>query len=157
LVSLAKGRVGADIANVVGGLVMTNLMNAAMSRHDLAQNRRRPFFIYADEFHTFTTASVANLLSETRKFAVGMCASHQYLQQADQAVTDAVIGNAGTLISLRLGAKDAPLVARQFGGIEPRYFSELPNYRGFAQLMVDGHKRKAFSFSPLPPMARAAS
>ena len=62
-----------------------------------------------------------------------------------------VIGNAGTLISLRIGAKDAGLISRQFGDIEPRYFSQLPNYRGFAQLMVEGHKRKAFSFTTLPP------
>ncbi|MEL6709243.1 MAG: hypothetical protein AAFP79_13250 [Pseudomonadota bacterium] len=151
LVSLAKGRVGADLANVVGGLVMTNLINAAMSRHNLPQQERRAFFVYADEFHAFTTASVADLLSETRKYALGLCASHQHLSQADQAVVDAVIGNAGTLVSLRIGAKDAGLIARQFGDIEPRYFSQLPNYRGFAQLMVDGHKRKAFSFSTLPP------
>lgn len=151
LVSLAKGRIGADIANVIGGLVMTNLMNAAMSRHDLTQQERRPFFVYADEFHAFTTASVADLLSETRKYALGLCASHQHLSQADQAVVDAVIGNAGTLISLRIGAKDAGLISRQFGDIEPRYFSQLPNYRGFAQLMVEGHKRKAFSFTTLPP------
>lgn len=151
LVSLAKGRVGADIANVVGGLVMTNLMNAAMSRHDVPQRERRPFFVYADEFHAFTTASVADLLSETRKYALGLCASHQHLSQADQAVVDAVIGNAGTLISLRIGAKDAGLIARQFGDTEARYFPQLPNYRGFAQLMVDGRKRKAFSFTTLPP------
>ncbi|MDJ0977250.1 MAG: hypothetical protein QNI87_01810 [Erythrobacter sp.] len=150
LVSLAKGRVGADIANVVGGLVMTNFINAAMSRHDLPQQERRPFFVYADEFHAFTTGSVADLLSETRKYALGLCASHQFLTQADKAVVDAIIGNAGTLISLRIGAQDAPLIARQFGDIEPRYFPQLPNYRGFAQLMVDGHKRKAFSFSTLP-------
>lgn len=155
LVNLAKGRVGADIANVMGGLVMTNLMNAAMSRHDLAEHERRPFYIYADEFHAFTTASVADLLSETRKFAVGICASHQHLTQADQSVIDAMIGNAGTLISLRLGAKDAPLIARQFGDIEPRYFPQLPNYRGFAQLMVDGRKRKAFSFTTMPPTSWA--
>lgn len=151
LVSLAKGRVGADVANVVGGLIMTNLLNAAMTRHDLPQAQRCPFFLYADEFHAFTTASVADLLSEARKYGLGMIASHQHLSQADSAVIDAVIGNAGTLISLRIGAKDAPLIARQFGDIDAQYFTQLPNYRGYAQLMVDGHKRRAFSFATLPP------
>lgn len=154
LVSLAKGRVGADIANVVGGLVMTNILNAAMTRHNIPQSRRRPFFLYADEFHAFTTASVADLLSEARKYSLGMIASHQHLSQADKTVIDAMIGNAGTLISLRIGAQDAPLIARQFGDIEPRYFPQLPNYRGFVQLMVGGHKRKAFSFSTLPPATK---
>ena len=151
LISLAKGRVGADIANVVGGLVMTNLLNAAMSRHDRPPRERRPFFVYADEFHAFTTASVADLLSEARKYGLGLCASHQHLSQADQPVIDAVIGNAGTLISLRIGAKDAPVIARQFGSIEPRYFPQLSNYRGYAQLLVHGNKRPTFSFTTLPP------
>ncbi|KWV93882.1 type IV secretory system conjugative DNA transfer family protein [Erythrobacter sp. AP23] len=151
LVSLAKGRVGADIANVVGGLVMTNVLNAAMTRHDTPADLRRPFFLYADEFHAFTTASAADLLSEARKYGLGFIASHQHLSQADRAVVDAVIGNAGTILSLRIGAQDAPLIARQFGDIEPHYFAQLPNYRGFAQLMIDGHKRKPFSFRTLPP------
>ena len=150
LVSLAKGQVGGDIANVVGGLIMTNVLNAALSRHDTPSDQRRPFFLYADEFHAFTTASVADLLSEARKYGLGLCASHQHLSQADSAVIDSVIGNAGTLISLRIGAQDAPLIARQLGSIEPRYFTQLPNYRGFIQLMVDGHKRPVFSFSTMP-------
>ena len=154
LVSLAKGRVGADIANVVGGLVMTNVLNAAMTRHEMPLSARRPFFVYADEFHAFTTGSVADLLSEARKYGIGLIASHQHLSQADKAVIDAVIGNAGTLLSLRIGAQDAPLIARQIGDIEARYFPQLPNYRGFAQLMIAGHKRKAFSFQTLPPATK---
>ncbi|MGP1354562.1 MAG: type IV secretory system conjugative DNA transfer family protein [Parasphingopyxis sp.] len=151
LISLAKGRVGGDIANVVGGLVMTNILNAAMTRQDMPPEERRPFFLYADEFHAFTTASVADLLSEARKYGLGLIASHQHLSQAERGVIDAVIGNAGTLLSLRIGAQDAPLIARQFGDIEARYFTQLPNYRGFAQLMIEGHKRPVFSFSTLLP------
>ena len=64
---------------------------------------------------------------------------------------DGVIGNAGTLLSLRIGAQDAPLIARQFGDIDARYFTQLSNYRGFAQLMIDGCKRPSFSFQTLPP------
>jgi hypothetical protein len=151
LVNLAKGQVGADIANVVGGLVMTNVLNAALSRHDTPIAERRPFVLYADEFHTFTTASAADLLSEARKYGLGLCVSHQHLSQADSAVIDSVIGNAGTLISLRIGAQDAPLIARQFGDIEPRYFTQLPNHRGYIQLMAGGRKRRPFSFATLPP------
>jgi len=154
LIGLAKGRVGADIANVVGGLAMTNLMNAAMTRHDQPEAARRPFFLYADEFHAFTTASLADLLSEARKYGLGLIASHQHLSQADRAVIDSVIGNAGTLVALRIGAQDAPLIAKQIGDIEARYFTQLPNYRGFAQLMAGGHKQRAFSFRTLPPATK---
>lgn len=150
IVDLAKGRVGADIANVIGGLVVTNIFNAALSRYTLPHAQRRPFFFYIDEFHNFTTSAVTDLLSEARKYGLGICAVHQHLSQADRATIDAVIGNAGTLISLRIGAQDAPLIARQFGQIEPRYFTDLPNYRGYAQLMRGGSKQKPFSFSTTP-------
>ena len=151
IINLAKGKIGADNANVIGGLVLTNIMNAAFSRHDIPERERQPFFIYADEFHAFTTASVADMLSEARKYAVGIFASHQHTSQTEQAVMDSILGNAGTIIALRIGAKDAPLIAKQVGDIEAHYYTSLPNHRGFIQLMDEGRKRPVFSFSTLPP------
>jgi len=152
IVDLGKGRVGADVANVIGGMIVTSIFNAALSRHSIPHTERRPFFLYLDEFHNFTTASVANLLSEARKYRLGMCAAHQFLGQADSKVFDSVIGNTGTLISMRIGAKDAPIIARQFGHIDPRYFTDLPNYRGFAQIMQGGSKKRPFSFRTTNPV-----
>ena len=150
IVNLAKGQTGTDNANVVGGLVVSNVMNAAFSRHGLPEHQRRPFFLYADEFHNFTTESISDMLSEARKYGLGLCASHQFTAQTETGILEAILGNVGTLISLRIGARDAPLIARQFASIEPRYFTSLPNHRGYIQLLVDGTKRPAFSFSTLP-------
>jgi len=151
IVNLAKGRIGSDNADIIGGLIVTNIMNAALSRHDLPQEDRRPFFLYADEFHHFTTTSVADLLSEARKYGLGLCACNQNSSQTDKLVLDAITGNAGTIMSLRIGAQDAPLIARQFGTIEAHHFTQLPNHRGFIQLMSQGRKLAPFSFKTLPP------
>ena len=153
IVNLAKGRVGADVANVVGGLLVTNIMNAAFSRHEVPERERRPFFLYVDEFHSFTTEAFAGALSETRKYALSLCLSAQHISQAENAVMGAAWGNIGSLLTLRVGANDAPHIAKQMGDFDPAQLLRLANYHGFAQLMVDGRKTKPFSFRTLPKSA----
>jgi hypothetical protein len=112
---------------------------------------RRPFYIYVDEFQSFTTLSVANMAAELRKYRVGMILAHQYLQQLHPDVRHAVLGNAGTLISFRLGAEDAGYVAREFQPVfAPEDFIRLPNYRIYLRLMIDGEPSKPFSATTLP-------
>lgn len=152
LINLAKGRIGTDNANVLGGLLLTSLMNAAFSRHDVPEPDRKPFFLYVDEFHSFTTAVFADMVSEARKYALSLTLSQQHTAQTDRAVFEAVLGNVGTLLSLRLGALDAPVIARQMGDIDAHHFTKLPNYNGYAQLLVDGKKTRLFSFQTRPPL-----
>ncbi len=150
IINLAKGQIGNDNANVLGGLLVSNILNAAFTRHDTAEEQRRPFFLYVDEFHNFTTTAFADVLSESRKYALGLCLSHQHTSQTERAVFDAVVGNVGTMIALRVGAKDAPIMARQFGDIAAEHFVSLPNYHGFIQMMVKGRKIPVFSFQTRP-------
>jgi DNA helicase HerA-like ATPase len=152
LINLAKGKIGDDSANVLGGLFVTALGLAAYSRADISEEQRRPFFIYIDEFQNFTTLSIANMLSELRKFRVGMVLAHQYLHQLDPDIQHAVLGNAGTLISFRLGPEDAAFIAREFAPtFEPLDFMNLPNHDIYIKLMIDGTPSKPFSATTLPP------
>jgi Helicase HerA, central domain len=114
LVNLAKGRIGEDSASLLGGLFVTSLGLAAFSRANVPEAKRRPFYVYIDEFQNFTTLSLATMLSELRKFRVAAILAHQYRHQLDPDIREAVIGNAGTLVSFRLGAKDAAVFAREF-------------------------------------------
>ena len=150
IVNLAKGRIGAENADVLGGLLLSNIMNAAFSRHDIEQHSRRPFFLLVDEFHSFTTAVFADMLSEARKYALSLTLSQQHTTQTDKDVFEAVMGNVGTMLSLRLGATDAPIIAKQMGEIDAHHFTKLPNYLGYAQLLVDGRKTRLFSFQTRP-------
>jgi len=45
---------------------------AALSRAEVAPSARRPFFLYVDEFQTFTTLAFANLMAELRKYGLGL-------------------------------------------------------------------------------------
>ena len=146
LVNLGKGRIGEDSSALLGGLLVTTIGLAAYSRADMAPESRRDFFVYVDEFQSFTTLAVANMLSELRKYRVGLTMAHQYLFQLEPEIRHAVLGNAGTLISFRLGAEDASYVSREFDGrFEVGDLLNLENQHIYLKLMIDGQPSKAFS------------
>lgn len=157
IINLAKGRLGADIANILGGLLVSSIAHAAYSRQDQPEAKRKPFFLYIDEFHSFTTSAFAGMLSELRKYALGLILAHQHTSQLDEETREAIFGNVGTLAAFRVGAKDADILTKQFGGDlpRPRDLVSLANYEMFIKLMVDGVQTKPFSAASLPPRLAA--
>lgn len=154
LVNLAKGRIGEDGSSLLGSLLVSRLELAALSRADAPEELRRDFFLYLDEFHTFTTLSLATMLAELRKYRVSLIMAHQYLAQLEPDVRHAVLGNAGTIISFRVGPEDAQTLAREFAPeLEPVDLIKLPNYHVYLKLMVDGAPTGAFSACTLAPIA----
>jgi hypothetical protein len=105
LVNLARGQIGQDSSSLLGGLLVTTLGLAAFSRADTRESHRRDFFVYIDEFQSFTTLALANMLSELRKYRVGFTVAHQYLHQLEPDVRHAVLGNAGSIITFRVGGR----------------------------------------------------
>jgi hypothetical protein len=83
LLNLAKGHIGEDSSSLLGGLLVTTIGLAAFSPADTPPAKRRPFFVYVDEFQSFTTLALANMLSELRKYRVGFTLAHQYLHQLE--------------------------------------------------------------------------
>lgn len=151
IVNLAKGRLGADVTNVVGGLITSSLMHAALTRHTLPAAARRPFFLYADEYHSFTTVAFAGLLAEARKYGLGLILAQQHLSQSSQVVRDALEGNVGSSVTFRLGLNDAAQFERAVPPYTALDLSSQPNHRAVVQLMVNGARTKAFSASMYPP------
>jgi Type IV secretion-system coupling protein DNA-binding domain len=150
LVNLAKGKSGEDTAALLGALLVSTISMAALSRAGVPEESRRDFSIYLDEFHTFTTLSLANMLSELRKYHVGLILAHQYLAQLDPAVRDAVLGNVGTLIAFRVGAPDAEMLEKEFQPeISALDLLNLANYHIYLKLMVDGVVSRPFSAATL--------
>ena len=119
---------------------------AALSRAELAEADRSDCFLYADEFPSFTTTSFAGMLSEMRKYRVGLVLAHQYIEQLDEVVRGAVLGNVGTMIAFRVGLSDAEVLEKEF---YPEFAASdlvnLPNYHIYLRLMIDGVVSKPFS------------
>lgn len=146
LVNLSKGHVGADVANLLGALFVTSIASAAFSRVDTEEDNRVPFMVYMDEFHNFTTLSLVNMFSELRKFKVGLILAHQYLHQLDDEIKQAVLGNAGTVLSFRIGTEDAMHMSKEmFPEFTIEDFINLPNYKMYLKLMIDGKPSRPYS------------
>ncbi len=107
IMNLSKGKIGEDNSMLLGGLLITKIQLAAMSRVDLSEEQRKDFFLYIDEFQNFATRSFVTVLSEARKYRLSLTLGHQYIAQMEEEVADAVFGNVGTIVSFRIGAEDA--------------------------------------------------
>jgi hypothetical protein len=150
LVNLAKGKIGEDMTTLLGALLITTLGVAGLSRADQPEEGRTDFYIYLDEFQSFTTLSLANMLSELRKYRVNLILAHQYLSQLNSQVRDAILGNVGTIISFRLGLSDAELLAKEFYPVfSAEDLIDLPNYNTYLKLMVNGTAVSPFSAAML--------
>src|SRR5437773_7540374 len=129
-----------------GAMLVSRMGLAALSRTDVREKSRREFYVYLDEFQSFTTLSLANMLSELRKYRVGLILAHQYLSQLDLQVRDAILGNVGTIISFRLGLADAEILENEFRPeISALDLISLPNYNIYLKLMIEGKVSRTFS------------
>jgi len=154
VVNLAKGKIGQDASTLLGALLVAKIGLVGLSRADILEPDRRDFYLYMDEFQNFATLSLANMLSELRKYRVNMILSHQYLSQLDPQVKDAILGNTGTIISFRLGLTDAEMLAGEFYPFfSARDLISLPNYHIYLRLMIDGVVSQPFSAETVRPSA----
>lgn len=146
LVNLSKGRVGEDVAALFGALLVSAIGLTALGRAEQPEPERRPFFLYLDEFQSFTTLSLAGMLAELRKYGVSLTLAHQYLAQLQPEIRDAMLGNVGSLVTFRVGTADAELLEPEFA---PTFVAEdlarLPNHEIYVRLMVRGSVAAPFS------------
>lgn len=152
IANLSKGRLGQESANILGSMMVATIANAALSRAETPLADRRPFFLYVDEFQSFTTFAFATMMPELRKMGVALTLAHQHLYQLDDGVRHSVLGNAGTVVSFRLGAADAAYMAKEFTPeFELLDLVNLPNWSFYLRLMIDGVPSPPFSGQLLNP------
>src|SRR3989338_5599195 len=160
IMNLSKGRLGEDNTKLLGGMLITKIQLAAMSRVDILEEKRNDFYLYVDEFQNFVTDSFATILSEARKYRLNLIITNQYIGQLvnDQnvKVKDAIFGNVGTFIAFRAGGEDVEfLEEKQFSpNITAQDLLNLPNYNIYLRLLIDGVPSRPFSAITLPPYSK---
>ena len=155
IINLSKGMVGETNANLLGSMMITKIYLGAMSRADVHEKHMKNlpnFYLYVDEFQSFANESFADILSEARKYKLNLTIAHQYIEQMSEEVRAAVFGNAGTMITFRVGAYDAEVLEKEFA---PQFTAEdlvnLGMFQMYLKLMIDGVGSTPFSASSLPP------
>ena len=160
LVNVSKGRIGEDNSALLGGMIITKIQLAAMERVRIPEDERKDFYLYVDEFQNFVTDAFASILSEARKYRLNLTVAHQYTAQLvsdkSSAVRDAVFGNVGTMIVFRVGADDADFLEKEFDPeFTPQDILNLPNYKIYLKLMIDGITSRPFSAKTMPEIAKS--
>lgn len=157
IVNLSKGRVGEGNARLLGSMLITRIYLAAMSRADesaVSLGKLPQFYLFVDEFQSFADKSFADILSEARKYKLNLTMAHQYIEQMEEEVRDAVFGNVGTMIAFRVGAYDAEVLEKEFA---PAFIGEdlvnLGLRQIYLKLMIDSVTSQPFSATTLPPIA----
>lgn len=159
LVNVSKGRIGEDNSKLLGGMIITKIQLAAMERVRIPEDERRDFYLYVDEFQNFVTDSFASILSEARKYRLNLTVAHQYTAQLvtkeSSAMRDSIFGNVGTMIVFRVGADDADFLEKEFmPEFTPEDIVNLPNYKIYLKLMIDGITSRPFSSKTIPPLVK---
>lgn len=134
-------------------MIITKLELAAMNRVRQEHSTRRDFYLYVDEFQNFATTSFIKILSEARKFRLGLVLANQYIAQIPEEIQKAIFGNAGTLVSFVLGAEDATIMEREYGEIFSKAdLVALKKYQVAIRLTIDGEISRPFMAGTLPPL-----
>lgn len=146
LIKLPKGQLGEENATLLGAMMLTFLQLQVMRRQSLAVEDRKDFYLYVDEFQNFATSSFEVLLSEARKYGLGLVVANQFLSQLEESTQEALLGNVGTLLSFRLGLKDGELLAKYLGGdVHVDNLLDMPKFKSLVKTLVDGEVAPVFT------------
>lgn len=143
---VSKGLLGEENSGLLGSMIITKIYQAAMSRADMKEEDRHDFYLYVDEFQNFATDTFAEILSEARKYRLNLTIAHQYMGQVTDVIKKTVFGNVGSIISFRVGADDANLLAEEYNPIfKERDIINLGVREFYIKMSVNGEIREAFS------------
>lgn len=155
LVKLGKGRFGSSVSALLANQLVSHFKQAAMKRGEMRPEDRRDFYLYVDECHNLPASNFTELLSESRKYRMGLVLATQYAAQLQghmpgENLLSAVLGNVGCLTIFRLGQEDARLLAQS---LYP-YFNSmdiigLPNWQGYCRLQIRNNAVAPFSFESM--------
>ncbi len=153
LVNLSKGRLGEINANLIGMIIVGKLLMAALSRVDTPSMDFPPFYLHIDEFQNVSTPSIASILSEARKYKLGLVVAHQFIAQLDDDIRDAVFGNVGSMAIFRVGPEDGQTLEKQLDPVfDANDIMNIENYNAYFKVLANGVPTKPFSAAAMAPL-----
>lgn len=133
-------RVGRDHARLFGSMLIGRYYIDAMARQGTPAARRTPHQLYVDEVHNFDTSSLRGILTETRKFHLGLTIATQYVRRLQPELADALRSNVATLGLLQPAQSDVADLADLFAPLSARDLLNLPRFRMALRSQVDGER-----------------
>ncbi len=158
MVNLSKGMIGDLNAQLLGLIFVSKINMAAMSRADTPEDERKDFFLYVDEFQNFATETFGEILSEARKYHLALIMAHQYIAQiggnkskdGKPSIKDAVFGNAGTIMSFKVGAEDAEYLEKEYAPLlSQQDIIGIANFTTYCKLNIDNATTRPFDMKTI--------
>jgi len=151
LADLSQGKLGEDNSALLGAMLITQIQLAAMNRVNIAEEKRRDFYLFVDEFQNFATNSFIKILSEARKYRLCLTLANQYMAQLDEDVQNAIFGNIGSIASFIVGNKDATVLSKEFGEeYNENDLIALDQFQILSKLSINGRTSRPFLAHTLP-------
>jgi type IV secretory pathway TraG/TraD family ATPase VirD4 len=153
LINLSKGKIGEINARLLGMVIVGKILMAALSRVDIAnEDERQDFYLYLDEFQNVTTNSIAQILSEARKYHLILLLAHQFIGQLKEEISKAVFGNVGSMFAFRVGPEDGEFLEKQFAPVfAATDLVNVDNFQCFARVLMNNELTKPFSMKTFAP------
>lgn len=142
-------------------ILVSKIYNGAMARARMKEADRKDFYLYVDEFQNFITDTFADILSEARKYKLGLIMAHQFIAQLDanagnnigeskSKVKDAVFGNVGTMMSFKVGAPDAEFLEKEYAPVlSGQDIIGIANYKAYIKLNINNTTTRVFSMNSI--------
>jgi len=164
LCKLAKGLVGEENSKLIGKMIAMQIKLAALKRASIEPEDRVPFFLYVDEFQNYVSQSFESILSEARKYKLGLTMAHQYMDQLKQKwlggeidLSKTILGNVGTIIALKIGPNDAETLENVFGPeFSKNDLMSTEIFKWAMRLYIEGSQSKPFSYAMKIPYGEPA-
>ncbi len=161
LLNLSKGLIWDLNSQLLGMIVVSKIQSAAMQRQRISKEERKDFFLYIDEFQNYVTPSIESILSEARKYRLGLVLAHQYLGQLEQSnaltksslnLKQAIFGNVWSVMSYKVWPEDGEFMAKYF---QPTFSDadliNMDKFKWVMKLAVDNQPTTPFSIIPTNP------
>lgn len=152
LVPLSKGTLGPETAQLVGSLLVASIWQLALGRVRMAPERRRPVWLYADEFQETVRLPIdlADMLAQARGLGLGLILAHQHLGQLPEALKTAVLGTARTQVAFQLDYDDAATLSRSFAPLSRTDLMGLERFEAAMRPCVGGRTLGPVTVTTLP-------
>lgn len=161
MVNLSKGILWDINSELLWLMLVSKIQMAAMRRQNIKKEERKDFFLYIDEFQNYITPSIESILSEARKYRLGLVLAHQYLWQLEKsdALTKsnlnlkwAIFGNVWTIMSYKIGPEDGEFMEKYYA---PTFSNQdlvnMDKFKAVMKLSVDNQPTTPFSIIPKNP------
>jgi hypothetical protein len=135
---------------LIASLVISKIWLASLSRVNQPIHERKPCFLASDEADDIINDNFPIMLSQSRKFRLGIVLGFQYLDQIksnNKRVYDALIGNKPNIVALKIGKKDLDNTYAEMWKdfYRKEDLSAFPNLHGVAQISVNGQPTNPFT------------